>query len=231
MSLGIVTVGLDSRVSATCIESLGLRLTGAGFQDQVGITDFPSSVFEALQHPGGQSARPVERTCPHPLHLTCALVESAEAATRSSSRPVHENDEEPGRSVELGLAGSGHLDVLAVSSVVLVAQTDQQRLHLWIAGSDPSNLHCKILAPRSTGTHPWVRSMGLFGFQRGVPGEIRRAHKPRRGRCKGVNWDCGGPPGSRSRHLGIKSRSQIVLIDALCPSGLVELGRHSSGSA
>ena len=56
MSLGIVTVGLDSRVSATCIESLGLRLTGAGFGKQVGITDFPSSVFEALQHPpGGQS--------------------------------------------------------------------------------------------------------------------------------------------------------------------------------
>src|SRR5271167_4645826 len=157
MSLGIVTVGLDSRVSATCIESLGLRLTGAGLQDQVGITDFPSSVFEALKHPGGQSAPPVERTCPHPLHLTGALVASADTATRSGVRPIHENDEEPGRRVELGLAGSCHLDVLAVPSVVLVRQTDEQRLHRWVAESDPSNLHCKILASRSTGTHPRVR--------------------------------------------------------------------------
>jgi hypothetical protein len=48
MSLGIVTVGLDSRVSATCVESLGLRLTGSSLQDQVGVTDLTSGVFEAL---------------------------------------------------------------------------------------------------------------------------------------------------------------------------------------
>lgn len=33
MSLWIVTIGLDSRVSATCVESLRLRLAGPGLQD------------------------------------------------------------------------------------------------------------------------------------------------------------------------------------------------------
>ena len=47
MGIGIVSVNLDSTVTPTCVESLGLRLAGTGLQDQVGVTSFPSSVFES----------------------------------------------------------------------------------------------------------------------------------------------------------------------------------------